>query len=235
MEQPVITGTAHDPAGNRFTVVGISNVPTDWAQVFRSLAASDLALDAFPPPEAVGAPEGRRTPEAVRPPEGAGDPEPEGERNPKEVRTPGAARTTPPSVLDLNAYLMAAVGKAARRRLTDTLAAHGLRLWHLTVMALLDDLGPQMKTLLAARLDINASDLVKVVNDLVRLGHVACGSDPSDRRRVVVHLTPAGRASLAALGAEIAAADDDVLTPLDADERLQLAALLRRVHHHLEA
>ncbi|MFI1975730.1 winged helix DNA-binding protein [Streptomyces wedmorensis] len=210
MEQPVISGTAHDPTGNRFTLVGISNVPTDWAQVFRSLAGADLSLVTLPEP----AP-------ADGPPASPG------------TDRPGTDGKAPLSVLGLNAYLMSAVGKAARRRLTDTLAARGLRLWHLTVLTLLDDLGPQMKTALAVRLDINASDLVKIVNDLVARGDVDCVRDPADRRRVVVRLTRRGRASLASLSAEIAATDDEVLAPLGEDERRQLAALLRRVHHHL--
>ncbi|MFI2345837.1 hypothetical protein ACH492_01985 [Streptomyces sp. NPDC019443] len=53
---------------------------------------------------------------------------------------------TPPSVLSRNAYLTYALGKAARRRLQDRLTARGLRLRHLTVLALLADLGPQAKT-----------------------------------------------------------------------------------------
>ncbi|MFG3039429.1 MarR family transcriptional regulator [Streptomyces sp. NPDC048330] len=214
MEQPVVSGTAHDASGNRFTLVGISNVPTDWADVFRALAGTDLSLA----PAADTAPPERTSPPAPAPAPG---------------HPPKPVRTTPPSVLDLNAYLMSAVGKAARRRLTDALAARGLRLWHLTVLTLLDDLGPQMKTALATRLDINVSDLVKIVNDLVGLGDVVCVRDTGDRRRVVVRLTPHGRASLAGLTAEIAATDDDVLAPLDEDERRQLASLLRRVHHHL--
>ncbi|MFE3073651.1 winged helix DNA-binding protein [Streptomyces sp. NPDC059247] len=153
------------------------------------------------------------------------------------ARAPGsspARAMTPPSVLGLNAYLMHAVGRSARRRLAETLEARGLRLWHLTVMTLLADLGPQMKTALATRLAINASDLVKVVDDLARAGQVDCVRDHVDRRRVVVRLTPEGTAALRELSAEIAAVDDEVLTPLDAGEREQLAALLRRVHAHLE-
>ncbi|WP_406864812.1 winged helix DNA-binding protein [Streptomyces sp. HUAS MG47] len=141
---------------------------------------------------------------------------------------------TPPSVLNLNAYLMYAIGKAARRRLTERLAAHNLRLWHLTVMALVADLGPQMKTVLAARLDMNSSDLVKIVNDLVKTGHVDCARDPANRRRVLVRLTPEGRTYLAQLNADIASTDDDVLAPLSEQERETLASLLRRVHRHLE-
>ncbi|CCA60341.1 MULTISPECIES: MarR family winged helix-turn-helix transcriptional regulator [Streptomyces] len=207
MEQPVVSGFAHDLSGATFAVVGIASMPTDWAKVFRSLANTDLTLDSL-----TGG--------------GGGTPPP--------AIPPPSQSMTPPSVLDLNAYLMHAVGRAARRRLTETLEARGLRLWHLSVMALLADLGPQMKTALATRLAINASDLVKVVNDLVRVGQVDCVRDEADRRRVVVRLTPEGKASLRSLSAEIARTDDEILAPLDAAEREQLASLLRRVHGHLE-
>ncbi|WP_432060896.1 MarR family winged helix-turn-helix transcriptional regulator [Streptomyces sp. S1] len=217
MEHPVFSGTAHDPDGARFAVVGISNMPTDWAQVLRGLAGGDLTLLTVPPAPGTTAVEAAVT-TADRPAAG-----------------PPSLSMTPPSVLDLNAYLMYALGKAARRRLQDRLTARGLRLWHLTVLALLSDLGPQMKTVLAARLDMNASDLVRIVNDLVKTGYVDCARDPEDRRRIVVRLTPEGGSALAELGADIASADDEVLAPLDAEERRLLSALLRRVHTHLEA
>ncbi|MEU2509980.1 winged helix DNA-binding protein [Streptomyces sp. NPDC007863] len=234
MERPVVSGTACDASGAKFTVVGISNTPTtDWAQVFRALAGTDLtlagdvaALAADPgasapgPGSAPGTAPGTASGHAERP--GAA---PAG---------PPRLSMTPPSVLNLNAYLMYAIGKAARRRLTERLAAHNLRLWHLTVMAMVADLGPQMKTLLAARLDMNSSDLVKIVNDLVRTGHVDCARDPGNRRRILVRLTPEGRAYLDLLNADIASTDDEVLAPLSASEREVLASLLRRVHHHLD-
>lgn len=141
---------------------------------------------------------------------------------------------TPPSVLNLNAYLMYATGKAARRRLTERLTAHGLRLWHLTVLALLADLGPRSKGDLAARLDMNQSDLVKIVNDLDKSGYVVCARDPADRRRIEVTLTSEGSSALAYLNAGISAVDDDLLAPLTEPERDQLGSLLRRVHAHLE-
>ncbi|MEV7672049.1 MarR family winged helix-turn-helix transcriptional regulator [Streptomyces sp. NPDC088752] len=219
MEHPVFSGTAHDPGGARFAVVGISNMPTDWAQVLRGLAGGDLTLLTAPPvpvPQAVPASASVGT--ADRPAAG-----------------PPSLSMTPPSVLDLNAYLMYALGKAARRRLQERLTARGLRLWHLTVLALLSDLGPQMKTVLAARLDMNASDLVRIVDDLVKTGYVECDRDPEDRRRVVVRLTPEGGSALAELGADVSSADDELLAPLDAEERRLLSSLLRRVHAHLEA
>lgn len=107
---------------------------------------------------------------------------------------PRSAGVTPPSVLNLNAYLMYATGKAARRRLTDALTAHGLRLRHLTVLSMLEDTGPLSKGDLASRLDMNQSDLTRTVTDLERAEHVTCTRDLSDRRRIEVALTAAGRA-----------------------------------------
>ncbi|MGW2303054.1 winged helix DNA-binding protein [Streptomyces sp. NPDC001809] len=235
MEQPIVSGMACDSSGTAFAVVGISNTPADWAKIFRSLA--DAGLRPGIGPEGGGAEQAllRAVVEAAGSAADRGD----------DATAATAASTstaasipslsvTPPSVLNLNAYLMYALGKVARRRLTERLEGRGLRLWHLTVMTLLADLGPQMKTALAARLDMNASDLVKIVNDLARIGQVDCVRDETDRRRVVVRLTPAGRTYLAELSAEIATADDEILAPLDTAEREQLASLLRRVHRHLE-
>ncbi|MEU8707736.1 MarR family transcriptional regulator [Streptomyces sp. NPDC048565] len=145
-----------------------------------------------------------------------------------------AAGMPPSSVLGLNAYLMYATGKAARRRLTDTLTAHGLRLWHLTILAMLDEAGRLSKGDLASRLDMNQSDLTRTVTDLDTAGYVVCARDTSDRRRIEVTLTPAGRYALARLNTEVSATEADLLTPLTHEERELFAALLRRVHSHLE-
>ncbi|MER8232612.1 MarR family winged helix-turn-helix transcriptional regulator [Streptomyces sp. NPDC094049] len=253
MDQPVVTGFPHHLPGATFAVVGIASAPTDWAKVFRSLAEAGLSLDPatgagtatvpgspgapVPPLESAHGPSREPTRAAAQDPSRDPSPTPAPDPPPTAPRAPRsspARAMSPPSVLGLNAYLMHAVGRSARRRLAETLEARGLRLWHLTVMTLLADLGPQMKTALATRLAINASDLVKVVDDLARAGQVDCVRDHVDRRRVVVRLTPEGTAALRELSAEIAAVDDEVLTPLDAGEREQLAALLRRVHAHLE-
>ncbi|MEV7106313.1 MarR family winged helix-turn-helix transcriptional regulator [Streptomyces atroolivaceus] len=154
--------------------------------------------------------------------------------SPGTAHEPLTAGVTPPSVLDLNAYLMYATGKAARRRLTDALAAHGLRLWHLTIMAMLDDAGRLSKGELASRLDMNQSDLTRTVTDLDAAGYVDCARDPSDRRRIEVALTPAGRRALARLNTDVSATEADLLAPLTHEERDRFSSLLRRVHTHLE-
>ncbi|GAA2984878.1 MarR family transcriptional regulator [Streptomyces drozdowiczii] len=137
---------------------------------------------------------------------------------------------TPPSLLGLTTYLMSKTGKAARGRLADRLAERGLRLWHMAVLAALTDFGPHVQRELAARLSIDRSDVVKIVDGLGAAGLVDRARDTADRRRVTVTVTPAGRALLESLKSDALAVQEDVLAPLTARERAQLTALLLRVH-----
>jgi DNA-binding MarR family transcriptional regulator len=50
--------------------------------------------------------------------------------------------------------------------------------------------------------------------------------DPKDRRRHIVELTDEGRIALERAEAGVEEVDDEILSALDADERIQLRALL---------
>ncbi|MFG3138883.1 MarR family winged helix-turn-helix transcriptional regulator [Streptomyces sp. NPDC048211] len=130
---------------------------------------------------------------------------------------------------------MSRTGKAARSRLADRLADRGLRLRHMAVLAALVDFGPHVQRQLAARLTIDRSDMVKLIDDLVAAGLVERARDVADRRRVTVTVSPAGRALLDRLQADAAAVQEEILAPLNARERARLAALLTRVHDHLRS
>ncbi|XIE81899.1 MarR family winged helix-turn-helix transcriptional regulator [Streptomyces sp. SBR177] len=133
----------------------------------------------------------------------------------------------------MSTYLLSRVGKTARGRLATRLAGRGLRLWDMAVLAALADFGPHAQRELVVRLGVDASDMTKVIDQLAAAGWVERARDPRDRRRVSVSLTPAGRTALAALDAEARAVQDEVLAPLDAEERRTLHALLLRVHREL--
>jgi DNA-binding MarR family transcriptional regulator len=146
--------------------------------------------------------------------------------------------TVPPTLLDLTSFLLARTGRAARSRLAERLAERELppggsrgRLWHLAVLAGLDDFGPQVQRELAARLAIDPSDLVKVLDDLGRAGQVERTRSTEDRRRIQVSLTPAGRTALAELLRQARAIQDEVLAPLDDAQRAELHRLLLALHH----
>lgn len=136
----------------------------------------------------------------------------------------------PPSLVELTTYLLSKVGKDARSRLAERLAADGLRLYHHAVLAALADLGPHTQRELAVRLRLDPSDLAKAAELLAGAGWIDRARDAADRRRLTLTLTPAGRTRLAALEAEARAVQDEVLAPLDPSERAVLHALLLRLH-----
>ncbi|BFV55535.1 hypothetical protein KCMC57_up06390 [Kitasatospora sp. CMC57] len=138
-----------------------------------------------------------------------------------------SARTT--RLLGLTTYLMSSTGRTARASLAARVARRGLRLWHVAVLEAVVEAGSLSKGELAVRLDINPSDVVKVVDDLVGQGYLACTRSARDRRRIDVSATPAGRALLAELTEELTAVEQDVLAPLTDGERAQLAFLLSRL------
>ncbi|MFF6838741.1 MarR family winged helix-turn-helix transcriptional regulator [Streptomyces tanashiensis] len=144
-----------------------------------------------------------------------------------------SAHSTPPALLDLSTYLLSRIGKAARGRLADRLAERGLRLWDMAVLAALSDFGPHAQRDLVVRLGVDPSDMAKVVDQLATGGYVERARDPEDRRRVSVSLAPAGRDLLAELDAEARALQDELLAPLDPEERTRLQGLLLRVHQGL--
>ncbi|MFF2411236.1 MarR family winged helix-turn-helix transcriptional regulator [Streptomyces sp. NPDC058092] len=141
---------------------------------------------------------------------------------------------TPPSLLGLTTYLLSRTGSAARSRLAARLAERNLKLWHMAVLSALVDFGPHVQRELASRLGIDRSDMVKIVDDLAVAGLVDRARDTTDRRRVTVTPTPAGRAMLSELQGEARAVQKKLLAPLSRSEQTQLAVLLRRVHAHVQ-
>ncbi|WP_330250829.1 MarR family winged helix-turn-helix transcriptional regulator [Nocardia sp. NBC_00565] len=143
-----------------------------------------------------------------------------------------STRALPPSLLGLDTYLLSRVGKVARGRFADRLAARGLRLWHMAVLAALADFGPHAQRDLGIRLDIHPSDVAKIVDELASAGQVERTRDPVDRRRMSVRITRTGRAALRALDKEARQVREEILAPLSEDERNALSDMLRRLFEH---
>ncbi|MET8872991.1 MarR family transcriptional regulator [Nocardia sp. NPDC004604] len=142
------------------------------------------------------------------------------------------ARALPPSLLGLDTYLLSRVGKVARGRFAERLAARGLRLWHMAVLAALADFGPHVQRDLGIRLDIHPSDVAKIVDELASAGHVERTRDPADRRRMSVRITRSGRTALRALDKEAGQVREEILAPLSREERIMLSDMLRRLFEH---
>jgi DNA-binding MarR family transcriptional regulator len=147
------------------------------------------------------------------------------------AKEPGAALTFPEPLLAFPSFVMVQLLRETRR-LVGTLDDRGLRLPHLGVLCCLAEFGPAAQRDLSARLRIDASDLVSVLDDLERDGLVRRERDPKDRRRYAVTLTDAGRDRLDHRMAVTKLMDDQLFEPLTDQERTQLHQLLLRVYAH---
>jgi len=110
--------------------------------------------------------------------------------------------------------------------------AAGASPFHLTVLAVLDEVARETQATIADALGYDPSYLVGLLDDLEKRGLIERKRDPADRRRHLVSLTPAGKKALAKLRALQASIDDDFFAPLDADERKTLHTLLHRLASH---
>ena len=135
----------------------------------------------------------------------------------------------PPELLGSAGYMLARVGSESRRRVVDALGTQDLTLAAYSVLMILGSAGATTQRQLAEAVGVDPRNLVPILDDLQARGIVVRDDHPADRRRHAVRLTPAGKAKLARLGEVGAAAELELLKPLNAAERTQLRALLRKL------
>ncbi len=132
----------------------------------------------------------------------------------------------------LPSWLINQAAIAANRLVSEGLSSAGTRRHHYALLATLDEVGPASQADLSRRVMIDRSDMVATVNELSEQGLVERTPDPTDRRRNVVTITPAGTQRLRGLDRLVAKAQDDLLASLSAEERTRLVGLLTRVVDH---
>lgn len=120
---------------------------------------------------------------------------------------------------------------AGNRRVAARLGPRGVRTDY-AVLAALEQFGPISQADLGRRLGIDRSDVVALLNRLGDDGLVHREPDPRDRRRNSVAITPLGLERLGALDDAVSLAQDDLLEPLDPQERTVLVGLLQRIVAH---
>jgi DNA-binding MarR family transcriptional regulator len=129
----------------------------------------------------------------------------------------------------LPTWLLSQAAIQGDRRVNEALGKEGARKYHYRVLVALSEGGPLSQAELGRRLHIDRSDMVTVVTDLEQAGYVERERDAHDRRRNVVALTQAGEAALDRMDAAVKRAQADLLAPLSAAERRELARLLDRL------
>ncbi len=97
------------------------------------------------------------------------------------------------------------------------------------VLARLAQVGPLSQNHLGRETAMDGATIKGVVDRLTRLGYVATGADPDDRRRLTVTLTQAGAALFAARTGTALQVSQDTLSPLTPAERETLLQLLNRL------
>jgi DNA-binding MarR family transcriptional regulator len=136
----------------------------------------------------------------------------------------------------LPSWLINQTAVPAHRLVAEGLAAEPTLAWatryHYSLLAALEEFGPASQAALGRRCGIDRSDVVAVINELVDRKLVERASDPDDRRRNIITITPAGIQQLRRLDALLTQIQDELLAPLSTDERDQLARLLTRVLDH---
>ena len=137
---------------------------------------------------------------------------------------------------DLGPRLSARLTYLLKRTLVDLETLHeqhlqpaGINARELAVLLFLDGREPESQQQAAARLGIDRTTMVGLLDSLESKDLVARRPDAGDRRRNVVVLTAAGQAKLQEATEASDAAERELLAELDERDAAQLRALLRRV------
>ncbi|PXY20905.1 MarR family winged helix-turn-helix transcriptional regulator [Prauserella muralis] len=133
-------------------------------------------------------------------------------------------------------WLLTQLAVHARRLAFDGFAETGARGYHYRILAALQEFGPASQAELGRRCGMDRSDVVAAINDLAAEGYVERTPDPDDRRRNIVTLNDAGTRQLRRMDRVLDGVQDDLLSPLTAQDRQTLTRLLTRlVAHHRPA
>lgn len=139
----------------------------------------------------------------------------------------------PPGVHDAltkhTGFLLSRVGMVAAKQFSERIEQLGLntRMWG--ALNVLDAEGAITQHALGKCTGIDPSSMVSTIDDLEKEGLVERQPHPTDRRAHALHITDKGHETLKR-GRQLArGAQEDLLSPLSADERKQLHELLLRI------
>ena len=136
---------------------------------------------------------------------------------------------TPAGLRSKPSWLLNKAAVRAHRLVVEAMTAAGGRAYHFSILAALDEFGPDSQARIGQRCGIDQSDMHAMLRELTEQGHVARTTDPSDRRRNLITLTRPGQRRLKELDSVLSAVQDDVLKALSPADRDHLVALLTKV------
>jgi MarR family transcriptional regulator, lower aerobic nicotinate degradation pathway regulator len=140
----------------------------------------------------------------------------------------------PEELVSSTAFLLKRLGYAAKDQALKAYEQTGLHPYHHAVLAVLDEGSRETQGAIADALGYDRGQLVGLLDELEERGLVERKRDPADRRRHIVRMTSDGKRALVKLRSLARRLEDDLLAPLDDEERAQLHALmLRLAQRHL--
>lgn len=130
--------------------------------------------------------------------------------------------------------LLARLGQDATARFRRALRPLGLSAQQFIVLKQLEAMGSTSQTALADAIGVDYSNLAAVAGELCGKGLIDRRREDCDRRRYALDLADEGRTLLADADRAIGSGEDDMLSALAENERVELWLLLRRVADSLE-
>lgn len=128
--------------------------------------------------------------------------------------------------------LLARVARMSSQALGGALEALRMTGHEFAILHRLEQGGSVHARELSRTLRLHPSNLVALLDQLQADGLIARRRDPSDRRRQIIKLTPAGTKRLRLATAAAAEAEQELLSPLSAEERRQLHSYLEQLADH---
>ena len=98
----------------------------------------------------------------------------------------------PPTLADVSGFLIAQAHFMARDRANAVFRDLPIEIRHYGTLVALDELGPTSQQSLTNRMQVSATTVTQVIDDLERLGLVERRRNPTDRRSYTVTMTPEG-------------------------------------------
>ena len=138
---------------------------------------------------------------------------------------------------DLDTSPMGVIGRVSRlelhldRLLSEVFARYQLVRGEFDVLATLRRSGPPFRLnpkVMSSRLMLSSGAMTNRLDNLEARGLIRRIPDPSDRRALLIELTPSGKALIDEALAAHVANEDRILGPLNKKERRELATLLRK-------
>ncbi|MCF7553728.1 MarR family winged helix-turn-helix transcriptional regulator [Pseudonocardia sp. WMMC193] len=135
----------------------------------------------------------------------------------------------PQRLLQTPTWLITQISATVARQTREVFDALGAGRYHYAVLCAVEEFGPCSQADIGRRLRIDRKDVAERVLELETAGYLQRRSDPADPRRNVVTLTDEGGERLRQIHDRLTAVQEDLVEPLDTQERAILTQALQKI------